>query len=195
MQFYRTDFTNQIIADFETVGQVKFYNLDGQSYSNTYQLEATYQVVRGFDATVAYRYNDVKQTIGGSLVESPLTNRYKGLITMSYKTPLEKWQFDFTTQFNGGGRIPSTSGNPAEYQLATEYLPYTIFNAQITKYFKRWEIYLGSENLSNFTQANPIVAASDPFGDNFDSSLIWGPIHGRKFYLGIRFAIDKKETK
>jgi len=150
-------------------------------------------VIKGFDATVAYRYNDVKQTIGGSLVESSLTNRYKGLITISYKTPLEKWQFDFTTQFNGGGRIPSTLGNPAEYQLATEYQPYTIFNAQITKYFKRWEIYLGSENLSNFTQANPIVAANDPFGDSFDSSLIWGPIHGRKFYLGIRFAIDKKD--
>ena len=193
VEFYRTDFTNQIIADFETVGSVEFYNLDGKSYSNTYQIEATYQLIKGLDITTAYRYNDVKQTIAGKLVESPLTNKYKGLISMSYKTPLEKWQFDFTTQFNGGGRIPSTLSNPSEYQLAESYNPYTIFNAQITKYFKHWEIYLGSENISNFKQASPIVAAHDPFGNYFDSSLIWGPVHGRKFYLGVRFTINKKE--
>ncbi len=194
-EFYRTEFQNQIIADFETFGQVKFYNLEGRSYSNTYQLEATYRIIKGLDATAAFRYNDVKQTIGGILVESPLTSRYKGLANLSYKTPLEKWQFDFTAQLNGGGRIPSTELLPVEYQLAKEFPAYTILNAQVTKYFKKWEIYAGAENLLNFTQQHPIIAANDPYGDNFDSALIWGPVHGRKFYLGIRFSVDKKDKE
>lgn len=188
-EFYRTQFINQIIADFETANSVKFYNLDGKSYSNTYQIEATYQILKGLDMTTAFRYNDVKQTIDNKLVESPLTNRFKGIVTMSYKTPLEKWQVDFTAQINGKGRIPSTEINPEEYRLSSEFPTYSIFNAQVTKYFKKWEIYIGVENIFNFTQSSPIIAVNDPFGEYFDSSLIWGPIHGRKFYLGIRFAI------
>lgn len=192
-EFYRTQFVNQIIADFESPREVKFYNLDGKSYSNTYQIEASYALIKGLDATAAFRYNDVKQTIDNKLLEAPLTNRFKALLTMSYKTPLEKWQFDFTTQFNGGGRIPSTEENPLAYRFDTEFPSYYIMNAQITKYFKTWEIYLGAENILNFVQKNPIIAASDPYGDFFDSSLIWGPVHGRKFYIGIRFALAKKE--
>ncbi len=194
-EFYRTDFVNQIIADFEDVRKVHFYNLNGKSYSNTYQIEASYEIIKGLDATLAYRYNDVKQTIGGQLVEAPLTNRYKGIATFSYKTPLDKWQFDFTAQFNGGGRIPSTLENPVEYQLETEFPSYSIYNAQITKFFKFWEMYLGVENVFGFTQKSPILSAADPYSDNFDSSLIWGPVHGRKFFLGIRFAIEQKKNK
>lgn len=194
-EFYRTEFQNQIVADFETFGQVKFYNLEGRSYSNTYQIEATYQVIKGLDATIAYRLNDVKQTIAGVLMENPLSSRYKGLVNLSYKTPLEKWQFDFTAQFNGGGRIPSTELLPVELQLANEFPAYTILNAQVTKYFKKWEVYFGSENLLNFTQLHPIIAANDPYGDNFDSSLIWGPVHGRKFYFGMRFFIKGEKGK
>ncbi|HNQ68307.1 MAG TPA: TonB-dependent receptor [Bacteroidales bacterium] len=194
-EYYRTEFQNQIIADFETFGQVKFYNLDGRSFSNTYQLEVTYQIIKGLDVTAAYRFSDVRQTIGGVLIESPLTSRYKGLANLSYKTPLEKWQFDFTVQFNGKGRIPSTELLPEELQLAKEFPAYTILNSQVTKYFKKWEMYLGCENMLNFTQHHPIIAANDPFGNNFDSALIWGPVHGRKLYLGLRFSIKQRDSK
>lgn len=190
-EFYRTDFVNQIIADFEDVNKVHFYNLDGKSFSNTLQVEASYEIIKGLDATLAFRYNDVKQTLDGELKTAPLTNQYKGLATFSYKTPLEKWQFDFTAQFNGGGRIPSTEGNPIQYQLNEEFPSYNIFNAQITKYFKYWELYTGVENIFGFIQENPIIASEDPYGDYFDSSLIWGPVHGRKFFVGIRFAIER----
>ncbi len=190
-EYYRTDFVKQIVADFENAGEVEFYNLDGKSFSNTYQIEMSCEVLRGWDITGAFRYNDVRQTVDGNLVESPLMSRFKGLLTTSYRTKLEKWQFDFTAQFNGPGRIPSTAANPEEYRRDDKFKAYNIFNAQITKFFKRWSIYVGVENIFNFTQKDPIIAVTDPFGDYFDSSLIWGPIDGRKFYLGIRFAIDR----
>ncbi len=189
-EFYRTEFINQIVADFEDVGKVHFYNLDGESFSNVYQLEANYNIFKGFDITGAFRYNDVKQNIGGELLEVPLTSRYRGLLTGSYKTPQEKWQFDFTAQFNGGGRIPSTAGNPEQYRIAEKFEAFNIYNAQITKYFKNLDIYAGAENILNFVQSHPIIAAEEPFGDYFDSSLIWGPVFGRKFYLGLRYRID-----
>lgn len=188
-EVYRTDFINQVVVDFETPRQVKFYALDGKSFSNVFQTEAYYTLFEGFDLTLAFRYNDVKQTIAGNLLEAPLNSRYKGLLNFSYKTPMERWQFDFTAQFNGPGRIPKIHIND---DFSTNFPSYTILNAQITKYFKHWEIYMGCENITNFTQNHPIISADMPFSEDFDSSLIWGPVHGRKFYLGIRFAFNKK---
>lgn len=190
-EYYRADFVKQIVADFETPGIVEFYNLDGKSYSNTYQIEASYEILRGWDLTTAFRYNDVKQTIDGKLVESPLTSRFKGLITTSYRTKLDKWQFDFTAQFNGPGRLPATFSDIPEYQRDSKFKAYNIFNLQVTKFFKRWSMYGGIENIFNFKQKDPIIAVTQPFSKYFDSSQVWGPIDGRKFYLGIRFVIDK----
>ncbi|MBC8486964.1 MAG: TonB-dependent receptor [Bacteroidetes bacterium] len=191
IEFYRTDFVNQAIIDRDQdIKSIYIYNLNGKSYSNSYQIEASYELFKGFDILAAFRYNDVKMTINNELVRKPLVNKYKGLINLSYATNLNKWQFDFTTQFNGDSRIPSTEGNPEMYRRDTESPAYTIINAQITKYFKKWEIYIGGENLTNFKQDDPIIAADDPFGEYFDSSLVWGPILGKKIYAGIRIRIN-----
>lgn len=190
IEFYRTDFENQVIIDRDqNVSEINIYNLDGQSYSNSIQIEAVYEIIPNLDMVAAFRYSDVKMSINNKLEREPLVNRYKGLLNLSYKTPLEKWQFDFTTQLNGDARLPNTSNNPQEYQRPENSAVYTIMNAQITKYFKKWNIYIGVENLGDFTQNDPIIAADDPFGPYFDSSIIWGPIMGRKFYAGLKYQI------
>lgn len=191
---YRTSFINQIIVDLDSdVNEVSFSNLDGESFSNNYQVELSYELIRGLDARAAFRYSDVQYTLNNNLVEKPLVSKYKGLITASYATPLRKWQFDLTTQFNGPGRIPSTAQNPEPWQVPDQFDPYTILHAQITKYFRTWSIYLGAENLTDFTQHHPVIAADQPFGEYFDGSLIWGPLHGRKIYIGMRWALEKPE--
>ncbi len=192
LEYYRTDFQNQIVIDREqNTSRIYVYNLKGKSYSNSFQIEMNYELFKGFDVTAAARYNDVKTTINDELVRKPLVNDFKGLISLSYATNMKKWQFDVTAQFNGSSRIPDTSGNPVAYRLDKFSPRYTLLNGQITKYFRKWEIYVGAENITNFKQKNPILAPNDPFGNYFDSSLIWGPITGRKFYVGIRYRIKK----
>jgi outer membrane receptor for ferrienterochelin and colicin len=192
LDYYYTNFTEQVIVDNETkAGQVNFHNLDGDSYSNCYQVELKYELLPRLEVLCAYRYNDVKTTIGGELKRAPLQSRYKGLLNLTYSTNMKKWQFDFTTQFNGRGRIPL---NPA---IAAEQQPdcfdsFEVMNAQVTKFFRRWSIYAGCENIGDFTQDRAIFNADKPWSDGFDSSKIWGPVHGRKFYLGIRFALDRE---
>lgn len=191
LDIYRTDFINQVVIDRDADAQkVLIYNLDGTSYSNSIQLEANYELLKGFDITAAVRINDVQMTLNNELQEKPLVNKYKGLIALSYATNLRKWQFDLTTQFNGVSRLPSTASNPEPYRL-DDYSPaYTIINAQVTKFFRKWNIYLGAENLTNYKQENPILAANDPFGKYFDSSIVWGPISGIKVYAGLRYTIE-----
>ncbi|MDA3941972.1 MAG: TonB-dependent receptor [Bacteroidetes bacterium] len=191
LDLYRTDFINQVILDRDADAQkVLIYNLDGRSYSNSIQLEANYELLKGLDVTAALRFNDVQMMLNNELQEKPLVNKYKGLVSLSYATNLRKWQFDLTTQFNGVSRLPSTAGNPEPFRL-DDYSPaYTIVNAQVTKFFRKWNIYLGGENLTNFKQNNPILAANEPFGSYFDSSMIWGPINGIKIYAGLRYTIE-----
>ncbi|MEZ5197875.1 MAG: TonB-dependent receptor [Bacteroidales bacterium] len=190
-EFYRTDFINQVVIDRDqNVSEVHIYNLEGKSFSNSYQVEAVYELIPRLDVVAAFRYNDVRMTTNNVLEREPLVNRYKGLLNLSYKTKLEKWQFDFTTQLNGDSRLPTTASNPPEYQRPQKSPVYTILNAQVTKYFKRWNIYVGVENLTDFKQNDPVIAADDPFGKYFDTSIVWGPIMGRKIYAGIKFKIN-----
>ncbi|MBN2665643.1 MAG: TonB-dependent receptor [Bacteroidales bacterium] len=190
---YHTSFLNQVITDMDAdLREVRFYNLDGKSYSNVIQLEASSTLFEGFDLLAAWRWNDVKMTIDGVLREKPLLSRYRGLVTASWLTRLRKWQFDYTLQLNGPGRIPSTSENPEEYRREDAFGAYTVMNAQVTRYFRKWNIYAGSENLINFMQEDPIIASEDPFGGFFDAGLIWGPVHGRKIYAGFRIILDRE---
>lgn len=188
--YYHTNFKNRVIADMDQdPGRVFFYNLHGSSYSNSFQTDITVQPFEGFELSTAYRYNDVKITIDNELKDAPFVGKHKGLLVLSYATRFDKWQFNITNQFNGKSRLPETSLNPSQYQRASHSDPYYILHAQITKKFKNLDLYLGAENLTNFTQKNPIIAADDPFGDYFDTSFVWGPLLGRMFYIGLRYTI------
>ncbi len=189
-EVYHTSFMNQVILDFDRDPQaIYIYNLDGRSYSNAYQVEASYELFERMDMTVAFRYNDVKMNTDGTLQQKALTNRYKGLVTLSYATNLRKWQFDFTTQFNGTSRVPGTESNPEQYRRSDKAPAYTIINAQVSRFFRKWSVYVGGENLTNYKQKDPIIAADRPFGRYFDSSMIWGPVSGVNIYAGIRFTL------
>lgn len=192
-EYYYTDFLKQVVVDMDTNPHaVLFYNLDGRSYSQVFQVEATYPFFPGFTFTAAYRWTDAKTTYNGQLQEKPLTGKYKGLLTASYQTPLGLWQFDVTLQLNGGGRMPT----PYELEDSTwswerRYNGFEQLSAQATRYFRRWSVYIGGENLTGFKQKNPIVDASNPWGSNFDATMVWGPMHGAKAYVGVRFNITK----
>lgn len=192
-EFYYTDFLKQVVVDMDSdPHQVAFVNLDGRSYSKVFQVEASYPFFKGFTLTTAFRLTDAKTTYGSKLLEKPLTSKYKGLITASYQTPLGLWQFDATLQLNGGGRMPTPYALEDEsLSWQPRYNGFEQLSAQVTRYFRNWSVYVGGENLTNFKQKNPIVDAANPWGNRFDSTMIWGPVHGIKGYIGIRINLPR----
>lgn len=192
VDYFYTNFENQTIVDRETTPNVIYiYNLNGKSYSNSIQGELQYEAIKNLDLTVAFRYNDVKTTINEQLIAAPMINVYKGLFSASYQTSLKKWQFDVNLQMNGNMPLPTTSWNPPEYQRPAESPAFVTINAQVTKFFKKFEVYLGGENLTNYRQPNPIIAADNPFGEYFDATIIYGPINGIKVYAGFRYTLKR----
>ena len=64
-------------------------------------------------------------------------------------------------------------------------------SAQVSKQIgKRWDFYVGGENLTNFTQKNLFIDGNHPFGPYFDGSIVWGPVNGRVGYFGFRLTIQ-----
>lgn len=184
-EYYYTDFIHQLIIDREKDGVLHMGNLNGDSYSHTAQIDATYPFFEGFELTAAYRWQTAKTDYNGDLKERPLTAKYKGLLTATYKTPMEIWQFDVTGQLIGPSRLYVAVGN------SNHSKPYALLNAQITREFRLFSIYIGGENLTNYKQKDPILGANDPLGTIFDATQIWAPTDGIMGYVGIRFKFNK----
>jgi outer membrane receptor for ferrienterochelin and colicins len=188
--FFRNDFTNQVVVDMENPRTASFYNLDGKSFSNSFQTEWSLEPIKKVNLRLAYRLFDVKTTYGDKLLLKPLTAQHRAFANAAYETGT--WKFDYTVSYNSRKRLPSTAINPEPYRL-DEYSPgFVTMNAQVSKTLgKKFpvDLYVGGENLSNFMQNNAIVAADQPFSPYFDASLIWGPISGRMIYGGVRFKI------
>lgn len=152
----------------------------------------TWETPFGFSLTAAYRLNDVRTTYNKVLLEKPLTSRYKALLTASCSTPLELWQFDATLQLNGGGRMPAPYMLPdGTMSWGQRFKAFPQLNMQVTRWFRRFSIYIGGENLTHFRQKNPVVWSADPWSGYFDPTTVWGPIHGAMAYVGVRFNIGR----
>lgn len=188
-EYFYTDFKSQAILDYDSnPGYLTITQLSGKSYSHTFQSDLTWESPFGLSLTGAYRLIDVKSTYGGVLLEKPLTSRYKALLTASYSTPLEIWQFDVTFQMNGGGRLPAPYTLPdGNMSWGPRFKAFPQLNLQVTRWFRHFSIYAGGENLTNFKQKNPVVWSADSWSNYFEPTMVWGPIHGAMAYIGIRF--------
>jgi outer membrane receptor for ferrienterochelin and colicin len=195
LDFYRTSFTNQVVVDWENPQQISFYNLQGKSFANSFQLEINYSIAEGFNIRFAYKNYNIETDYTSGRLSKPITPNHRFFASTSYETEKglddQQWKFDLTYNYIGEQRLPNTLSNPPQYQLAAYSSGYHLLNFQVTKVFsKKFEMYLGGENMTNVKQKNPILASDDPFGSNFDSTIIYSPIFGQMLYSGLRFKID-----
>ncbi len=193
--YYRTDFVNQIVVDWENPREVNFYNLKGKSFANSFQAELNMNILEGFDFRTAYKYYNVKTAYTSGNLDKPLTPKHRVFANFSYETLRKEngaqWKFDTTFNWLGEQRLSSTYGNPIEYKLPETTPTLATLNAQLTKVFSTaFEVYLGGENLTNEKQDNPILNSENPFEPTFDTTFVYGPIFGVSFYAGLRYKLN-----
>ena len=186
--YWYTDFQHQAVVDYDSdPTRITISDLNGRSFSHTAQVDASCDVSDELNLLAAIRYNHVRCTYGGVLMEKPLQSRYKGLFTASWKPMMGIWQVDFTLALNGGGRMPTpytlADGTPSWDE---EFPAYPQINLQLTREFRHFSVYVGGENLTNYRQPDPIINAANPWSADFEPTMIWGPVHGAMFYAGIR---------
>lgn len=194
IDYYKTDFTNQVVVDLENPQQVRFSNLKGQSFAESFQLEWNFNIITHLDIRTAYKYLNVKTDYQTGLLEKPLQAKHRFFANIAFETHIkengQQWKFDTTYNWIGVQRLPNTTSNPISYQLRPNTKPYHLINMQITRTFSSvFEMYVGGENLTNFRQLNAVLGNDNPFGTYFDSTMVYGPVFGRMYYAGLRFKI------
>ena len=192
VDYFYTRLFNTVIVDQERdASNIYIYEMGGMSRTHTAQIDITWTPIKRFDIFATFRYTDSRYTINHNgapmLVERPLVGRYKALINLQYATNMRKWVFDLTAQLNGPARIPTQTGDMSDSHLSNGGKPYPMLFAQVSRRIKKWEIYLGCENIIGFKQKEPIIMVDDPYSTAFNSSLVWGPLTGQKVYVGVRF--------
>lgn len=193
-EYYYTTFSHQLCVNLDRdPNAVYFYDLDHDSRSHTLQLETSFNPSSDLQIAVAYRLTDVRSDYGqGIPTTKPLISRNKGLFTFSYSPMMGLWQFDATLSINGGGRMPLPyTLSDGSLSWRHNFKAYCGLNAQVTRNFRHWAVYIGGENLTGYTQPHPIIDAANPFGSNFDATMIYGPLHGAIIYAGFRYNITK----
>ena len=197
VDLYRTHFDNQVVVDLDhSPQQALFYNLNGKSFANSLQAEVSITPVKGLDFKAAYKYYDVQTQFTKGQLEKTLTPKHRWFANIAYETAdtqennHSQWKFDVTFNWLGEQRLPTTATNPLAYRLS-DYAPsFATLNAQITRVFsKTFEVYVGGENITNYKQANGILAADAPFGAYFDSTMQYAPAFGQMYYAGMRFKL------
>lgn len=143
----------------------------------------------------AYKYYDIQTDYRWERKEKPLQAKHRLFENIAYEThPKAKgqfWKFDLTFNWLGTQVLPYTVSNAGIDQFPAESAPYTLANMQCTRIFgKQFEVYVGGENVTNYRQPKAILGANDPFGTNFDVSIVYAPIFGRMLYGGLRFKLD-----
>jgi len=186
---YRTEFENKIVVDIETPGELSFSNLEGTSFANSMQVDLAYELFNQFDVKLAYKVNDVITTFNSEDKIAPLSPKNRGLFNISYATNFDKWVFDVTANYVGKSRVPVHKDENQNIVAEDFSDPFYLYNAQVTKKFRKFDVYLGGENLLSEMQENPIIDAENPNSKVFDASLIYAPVMGRVIYAGLRYKI------
>lgn len=189
---YMTSFVNQLVIDqYSRPDAVLYYNLKGSSVATSLQATFTYEILPRLFGKVAYKTDDVRTDyLMVATAAKPLLARNKALLNAGYVTKKELWRFDATLQWDGVKPLP-LAAEPIGTDISREYSEdYFMLQAQITRVFKRWELYFGGENLLGALQKNPIISADNPFGSTFDATRLWGPMSRQKGYAGIRLTFN-----
>lgn len=195
LDFYRTDFQNQVVVDvMQSPQYVLFYDLKGKSFANSLQVDFNYEILKHFNLRSAYKYYDISTDYLSGNFQRPIQAKHRIFANLEYETHQKEngsqWKFDFTTNWLGKQQLPNTKTNAAADSFPEFSPSFAVMNAQVTKVFsKTFEIYIGGENIGNYRQSKAVLGSDNPFGTNFDTSIVYAPIFGQMYYAGLRFKI------
>jgi outer membrane receptor for ferrienterochelin and colicins len=190
LDLFYTFFSNQIVPDYDQdPSLVVFRNLQGRAVSRGLSLSLNQNFGHiPLLYSLGITLQDVFTDVDGMREPITFSSDYRGVFSVSYTFPGDV-TLDYTGSVVGPMRLPSYD---PPFQRPTRSSVYSIHNVQATVDVGRGlQIYGSVKNLFDYAQGSPLVDPANPFGENFDTAYVYGPIYGRQFLAGFRWAASR----
>ena len=138
----------------------------------------------------AYKNYDVKTDYKSAFSQKPLLAKNRFFANLGLETKISptsrQWRWDITFHHVGTQRLVQTQRD----EINSFSPAFSLWNSQLTWVIsKKFEIYLGGENIGDYQQSAPIIGSNDPFGADFDAAQVYAPVFGAMVYSGLRLKI------
>lgn len=184
-------YKHHVITDFDTdAHSIHFTSSPGKSYVHRAVISAESSPVEGLEINATYIYEDARETLTDNrITQVPFIPKHNAGITAEY-TPNGKWLFSASYSFLGGIRTPKPDFIQPLWESST--YSYDLLSICIERTFwDRLTLYTGGSNLTDSRQKNTVISPLDPWGDTFDSSMIYMPLRGARYFAGIRIQLKR----
>ena len=201
-----THFLNKIIPNYDTPGKIIYANTDG------------YAQTRGINISLQQQFRfPLSYTLGASFLRStqydaiengnfetraiPFAPAWTGLSVINYRFKKAGITLAYTANWTGSMALPEVfdldpAGQPLPTPRPTRSPIFSVHNFQVIKNLAKGklDLFTGVQNLFDYRQVySPLVGFNDPqtqpgFSNYFDTAYAFSPIHGREFYLGVRWS-------
>ncbi|MEL6445175.1 MAG: TonB-dependent receptor [Bacteroidota bacterium] len=188
--FY-TYFTNKIEPNYDTPGRIVYANLDGSATTRGVSLTLSQSLTAiPLTYTVGATFMDVFVDEDGETRPLEFAPDFQGVVNATYMLP-RGFAVDYTMNLTGPMALPEYE---APFERPTTSPTFALHNVQVTKDFDLpdgtlAQVYLAGENLFNYQQPAPLIDPANPFGPNFDTAYVYGPMHGGCVGLGVRLTL------
>ncbi len=207
IDLFYTYFTNKIIPDYDTPGQIIYANTRGYARTMGASFNLSHQFPFSLSAQVGLNWQRATQAepdADGQLRTQPIefAQQWSGVGAFNYRWKKTGLTFAYTLNATGPMALPEAFDFGPDGQLLPtsrpiESAPFLIHSLQASKTLADWklEVYCGVQNLLNYRQPfSPLVGYNDPnaragFSQSFDTAYAYGPMQGREYYLGLRWEL------
>lgn len=208
LDLYYTYFTNKIIPDYDTPGKIIYANSEGYARSYGISLNINHEFEFPLAVNLGGMLQRVTQTEPNAEGKMETTAiemapEWSGLLTTSYYWKQARLTAAYTARITGPMQLPevydlNAQGEPLANPRPTSSEPFVFQNIQLTKVFsERFSVYGGVQNLFDYRQReSPLSGFNDPanppgFSPYFDAAYAYSTLHGREFYLGLKWNLPK----
>ncbi len=209
LEAFYTYFTNKILPDYSTPGKIIYANSRGHAQTAGIGMTINHSFSWPLSFNMGFNLQRVTQTEPddtGTLATRPIeyAPRWTSIFSINYNWKKQNIVFAYTLRITGPMALPEVfdldgNGEPLPLPRPTVSTPFAFQNLQVMKTFNaNWSIYGGIQNLFNYRQQiSPIAGFNDPatapgFSSFFDTSYAYSPIHGREFYLGVKWGLPAR---
>lgn len=186
--FY-TRFSNKILPDYEVDPNLIVYsNLHGRAVTCGVSAAVTFAPGEAFPMSfkLGGTVMDAFEEEEGSRSDLLFAPAFKGEATVSGEIASARLTMDWTARLVGPMALPSFPDRPDRSPWFSDH------NVQITRAIGANSFLLaGVRNLFNYRQQSPLVGPEDPFGPDFDTSYVYGPIQGRRVWFAMQWNVPR----